>query len=244
MITVAFCDDDAAVLQKMEVYCDHYAAQRNQAIIHSTFHSPLDLLAKIEQGSRFDVLFLDILMPGEDGMKAAAEIRNYDRNVEIIFLSSSKEYALQSYDVNAFYYHLKPLREDAFFRTMDAVLAQYEKEQSRCLILRCKNGITRIEPDRVEYCEVIHRTLLIHRIDGTVLESVGNMEELSQRLLPFGCFLRPHRSYLVNLAHIQRLSYQSITTINQMTIPIPRGKYHQIKERYLEYAFKNRQVIV
>lgn len=208
-------------------------------IYDHTFHSPLDLIAEIERGIRFDILFLDVLMPGENGIDVATEIRNYDKNAKIIFLTSSAEFAVQSYTVNAFYYQLKPICEESFFRLMDAVLSQCKKEQASSLILHCKNGITRINPTQLEYCEVIHRTLFIHLTSGKVLECSGSLNELAGQLVPYGSFLRPHRSYLVNLEYIQNLSYRAITMSCLAEIPIPRGKYNEIKNAFLEYAFLN-----
>ena len=237
MIKIAFCDDDSSVLSDLHGLLALYRAENNKDIDDHTFHSPLDLIAEIERGTRFDILFLDVLMPGENGIDAATEIRNYDRNVKIIFLTSSAEFAVQSYTVNAFYYQLKPICTESFFHLMDAVLSQCEKEQASSLILHCKTGITRIKPAQLEYCEVIHRTLFIHLTSGKVLECIGSLDELGKQLIPFGSFLRPHRSYLVNLEYIQNLSYRAITMSCLAEIPLPRGKYNEIKNAFLEYAF-------
>lgn len=237
MIKIAFCDDDSAVLSDLHRLLALYRAEKDIEIDDVSFHSPLDLIAEIEQGSRFDILFLDVLMPGENGIDAAAEIRNYDKNAKIIFLTSSSEFAVQSYTVNAFYYQLKPVCTENFFRLMDSVLSQCKKEQASSLILHSKTGITRIKPAQLEYCEVIHRTLFIHLTSGKVLECIGSLDELSKQLIPYGNFLRPHRSYLVNLEYIQNLSYRAITMSCLAEIPIPRGKYNEIKNAFLEYAF-------
>lgn len=237
MIKIAFCDDDSAVLSDLHELLALYRAEKNKEIDDYAFHSPLDLIAEIERGTRFDILFLDVLMPGQNGIDAASEIRNYDKNAKIIFLTSSSEFAVQSYTVNAFYYQLKPICAESFARLMDTVLSQCEKEQASSLILHCKTGITRIKPAQLEYCEVIHRTLFIHLTSGKVLECVGSLDELAKQLIPYGSFLRPHRSYLVNLEYIQNLSYRAITMSCLAEIPIPRGKYNEIKNAFLEYAF-------
>ena len=72
--------------------------------------------------------------------------------------------------------------------------------------------------------------------------NIRRVEELCKVLLPHDCFLRIHRSYLVNMDHVQSLSYKAITMSCQTEIPIPRGKYNEIKNAFLEYAFKNGQV--
>lgn len=244
MIKVAFCDDELSVLNELRVLLDQYRVERNQEIDYVTFQSPLDLLAEIERGTRFDILFLDVIMPRETGIDAAKEIRNYDSNVKIVFLTSSAEYAVQSYTVGAYFYQLKPIWMESFFRLMDSAISSCEKEHMDSLILRCKSGITRIELRQLEYCEVIHRTLFIHLANGRVLQSVGSMDDLYKQLMTCGGFIRPHRSYLVNLEYAQSLSYQAVTLSCGAEIPIPRGKYQEIKDAYLEYAFQDGQVIV
>lgn len=245
MIKIAFCDDDVSVLDEMQGFLDQYCRERkrSQEIIHTVFQSPVDMMVKIEQGIRFDILFLDILMPGQNGIETAAEIRSYDKNIKIIFLSSSAEFAVQSYTVEAYLYLLKPLRWEAFLQVIDSVLEKYELERESRLILHCKNGITSLDPERLEYCEVIHHTLLFHLSCGKVLESTGSLDELSRRLKPHGYFLRPHRSYLVNLGYIQSISYKAITMFSQAEIPVPRGKYKEIKDAFLEYAFRDGRLI-
>ena len=244
MIKIAFCDDDLSVLNELRTLLDEYRVERNLEIAYTAFNSPLELLTEIERGTRYDILFLDVLMPGETGIDAAAEIRNYDTNVKIIFLTSSAEFAVQSYTVGAYFYQLKPIWKDSFFRLMDSAISVCEKEHTDSLILRCKSGITRVDLKHLEYCEVIHRTLLIHLSSGKVLESVGSLDDLSQQLAQYNCFLRPHRSYLVNLDYVQSLSYRAITMSCLTEIPIPRGKYSEIKNAFLEYAFQNRQVTI
>ena len=244
MIKIAFCDDELSVLNQLRVLLDQYRVDRNLEIEYTAFQSPLELLAQIERGARFDILFLDVLMPGETGIDAAAEIRQYDSNVKIIFLTSSAEFAVESYTVGAYFYQLKPVWPESFFRLMDSAAAACEKEQGDSLILRCKTGITRIEMRQLEYCEVVHRTLYFHLTDGQVLESVGSLDELSRQLESSGRFLRPHRSYLVNLDHIQNLSSHIITMASGASIPLPRGKYHEVKDAYLEHTFQCGQMLV
>lgn len=244
MIKIAFCDDDLSVLNQICMLLDKYRTQQNLELCHTSFQSPLELLAEIERGARYDIIFLDVLMPGATGIDTAAEIRNYDRNVKIIFLTSSSEFAVQSYTVGAYFYQLKPILEDNFFRLMDSAVTACEQERSDSLILRCKDGITRIELRNLEYCEVIRHTLFIHLTNGKVLESIGSLEKLWSSLEPYAEFVRPHRSYIVNLEHIQALSYRAITMTCQAEIPLPRGKFQELKDAYLEHAFHSRQVMV
>ena len=130
MIQIAFCDDDQTVLDQLSALLEKYRAQRCVQIQCTAFHSPLDLLAEIEKGTRYDILFLDVIMPAENGITAAKEIRQYDNVVKIIFLTSSAEFAVESYVVGAYFYQLKPIWEDSFFRLMDSVIAECRRADS------------------------------------------------------------------------------------------------------------------
>ena len=244
LINIAFCDDELSVLNELRILLDKYSANRNKEIVCTAFHSPLDLLAEIEKGTRFDILFLDIIMPGENGIAVATEIRNYDRYVKIIFLSCSSNFAVDSYSVNAYSYQIKPINEKTFFNVMDSAISTCERELEKDLILRCKTGITRIQLRHLEYCEVIHRTLLIHLTNGDVLECTGSLDQLSTQLAFDSRFLRVHRSYLVNLEYIKHLSYNALIMTCLTKLPIPRGKYREIKDRYLEYIFQSKHVLI
>ena len=180
----------------------------------------------------------------QNGMDVAKEIRQYDTNMKIIFLTSSPEFAVESYSVGAYFYQLKPIWEESFFRLMDAVLAECEKKKKNSLILRSKDGITRIDLQQLEYCEVLGRKLLFHLEDGAVLESAGSLDDLAGQLMQYSNFFRPHRSFLVNMEYIQNISSRSIKMVNDAEIPIPHGKCSEIKNTYMEYAFNGEQAVL
>lgn len=244
MIKIAFCDDDMEVLHQMNELLDRYRVERNEDITYAAFQSPFELLTEIEKGIRPDILFLDVVMPGQNGMDVAKEIRQYDTNMKIIFLTSSPEFAVESYSVGAYFYQLKPIWEESFFRLMDAVLAECEKKKKNSLILRSKDGITRIDLQQLEYCEVLGRKLLFHLENGAVLESAGSLDDLAGQLMQYSNFYRPHRSFLVNMEYIQNISSRSIKMVNDAEIPIPHGKCSEIKNTYMEYAFNGEQAVL
>ena len=244
MVKVAFCDDDMSVLDELKSLLIQYREKCSQEIEYASFCSSLELLDKIEKGVRYDILFLDVILPNENGISVAKEVRQYDSVVKIIFLTSSSEFAVQSYTVGAYYYQMKPIWEENFFRLMDSAISECKKEQRYSLILRCKNGITWINLDRLEYCEVIGRTLLFHMDNGMVLEGTGSMDELFGQLSQYENFVRPHRSFLINMEYIQKISYKAVTMEDLVEIPIPHGKCSEIKNLYLEYAFNRKQVFI
>ena len=182
MLKIAFCDDETQETRRLEALLEEYAADRGQDFAHTSYQSPVELMAEVEKGTRFDIILLDVLMPGENGMAAAREIREYDSNVKIIFLTSSTEFAVESYAVDAWYYQLKPIRREDFFRLMDSACAACTREQKHSLILRSKSGIVRLELEELVYCEVMGRTLTFHLNNGVVLESMGRLDDLCDQL--------------------------------------------------------------
>lgn len=244
MIKVAFCDDDISVLEQLKDLLGRYCANYGQEAECASFSSSLELLAEMERGVRYDILFLDIILPNDNGIDISKEIRQYDSVVKIIFLTSSSEFAVQSYAVNAYFYQMKPICEEDFFRLMNSAISECRKEQGHSLILRCQSGITRIELDRLEYCEVLRRTLLFHMENGKTLKSTGSMDDLCGQLSDYENFVRPHRSFLVNMDYIRKISYKAITMEDLAEIPIPHGKCSEIKNLYLEYAFSRKQVFI
>ena len=244
MLKIAFCDDETQETRRLEALLEEYAADRGQDFAHTSYQSPVELMAEVEKGTRFDIILLDVLMPGENGMAAAQEIREYDSNVKIIFLTSSTEFAVESYAVDAWYYQLKPIRREDFFRLMDSACAACTREQKHSLILRSKSGIVRLELEELVYCEVMGRTLTFHLNNGVVLESMGRLDDLCDQLVEYPNFLRPHRSFLINMEYIANIAARSITMQDGAVVPLPHGKYSETKDRYLSYIFDRKQVVM
>ena len=236
---IAICDDELSVLQEIKGLLEEYRKEYDREIEYDEFQSPLELLTKMEQCGCYDALILDILMNDDNGIDVARELRKTDTDVKIVFLTSSPEFAVQSYTVDAFYYELKPVRRDSFFALMERLYAEWEKEQNEFFIVKCENGINKIDVKDLEYCEVVSRALMICLENGTRLKSTAKITEIEAALHRFGCFIRPHRSYLVNLRYVANLSQKNITMRSGVKIPIPHGKYTKTKEVYMEYAFEN-----
>lgn len=237
MLRLALCDDDPKELHHCSALLDQYQLTRNVDITYTAFQSPLELLTAIEHGIHYDILFLDIVMPGINGITTAEEIRKWDSSVKIIFMTTSSEFAVESYTVGAYFYQLKPIYFEALASLLDNVILELDNEQDHSLIIRCKTGISRIPIPKLMYCEVLGRTLLYHMANGAIFESIGSMQDLKNALLPFPRFLSPHRSFLINMDYISNITYKEILLLNQTRIPIPRGRYSKIKESFLAYAF-------
>ena len=111
---IAICDDDSLVLQELSKLLNQYRAQNRSHLEYDVYACPLELVAQIEKGTHYDIILLDVVMPGINGIQCAKDIRAIDNFVKIIFLTSSAEYAVESYSVSAYQYLLKPLQKAAF----------------------------------------------------------------------------------------------------------------------------------
>lgn len=236
---IAICDDEAAVLDNLKALLDVYNKEYDRQIRYDAFESPLELLTQMEVKGHYDALLLDVLMKEDNGIEVAREIRKTDQDVRIVFLTSAAEYAVQSYAVDAFYYALKPVQKQDFFAVLDKLYDKWQQDKAEFILVKCENGINKIHIRDLEYCEVVNRSLILYLQNGTRLKSTVKIKELEEMLRQFGCFIRPHRSYLINLRYVENLSQKSITMKSGVVIPIPHGKYTQTKEQYFAYAFDN-----
>ena len=204
----------------------------------------MELVAQIEKGMHYDAVFLDVFMPGINGIQCAKDIRFYNNYVKIVFLTSSAEFAVESYAVRAYQYLLKPIQKENLFLTLRLLEKEAETVEKNIFILKSKNGISKISLSKLQYCEVVNRKIILHLSSGEECECNLRMNELEEKLKDYRMFLKPHRSFLVNMDYIQTLASNSILMECGVKIPVPREKYAQIKQEYMEYIFRTSDSVV
>lgn len=241
MLNIAICDDDIKDLSNMTALINGYInMQRDKNTIEYTvFQNALDLIAAMEIGQKYDLVILDILMPFMTGMDAAKEIREFNHDIKIIFFTSSPEFAVESYSVGAYYYALKPILKEKLFILLDKVISEVETQLNTSFLVKSKSGLTRIFIHRLEFAEVYGRTLLYHLTDGSVVESIGSMTELEKLLSDEVCFIKPHRSFIINMEHITTLFQREIKMQSLASVPMAKANYRTIKSAYMKFAFKD-----
>jgi DNA-binding LytR/AlgR family response regulator len=203
------------------------------------FSNAIDLLWAIEHGQRFDLVLLDILMPSMTGMDAAREIRRFDQDVRIVFLTSSTEFAVESYTVNAYYYVLKPIQKTQLFVLLDKVIDDTNNQTGSSFLIKSNQGLVRAYINKLEFAEIIGRTIFYHFTDGSITQAQGVLSELEGVLLPHSCFIKPHRSYIVNMSHIESLSQREIKMRTGNIVPMAKAHYRDIKSAYVSFTFSD-----
>lgn len=238
-IRIALCDDDPIVLEQVDAMLRKFAA-KNPAydIIISTFSSASRLMDQIEKKKSYHVYLLDIIMPDFDGISIGKAIRQEDSSAFIIFLTSSLNFALQSYEIGAFQYLLKPIQEEMLFWVLEKVLALMSSEIAERLMVRTREGITAVPYWHILWAEYVNHSICLHLYDGTIITSVTSRKSFNEtlgELLEDERFVKCHMSYVVNMAFVRTLTARDFILDNNSIIPISRKNYSYVRERYVNF---------
>lgn len=236
MLKIGVCDDDIGELSHVTALLEQYQAQKQIPAQVDVFHNAMDLMEALRRVN-YQLLLLDILMPGFTGIQAAREIRTFDSETKIIFLTSSPEFAVESYGVDAFYYLLKPIREGNFFPVLDKLLQQFRRSED-ALLLTMPSGVLRLPYSRMEVLEVNSKRLRFYLNDGSIREIHGTLSQYEPQLLERREFVKVHRSYLVNMDYIQHLKGTELITYSGVTVPISRLLSNQVRKEYMDFLFQ------
>lgn len=236
MLKIAVCDDDNAELSHVTALLRQYQGQHHIAAQVDVFHSGIELMDGLRTVN-YQLLILDILMPGFTGIQTAREIRTFDSETKIIFLTSSPEFAVESYGVGAFYYLLKPVKSGDLFPVLDKLM-QHLRRSEDTLLLTMPSGVIRLPYSYIEVLEVNSKRLLFYLNDGSIREIPGALTQYESQLLGHREFIKVHRSYLVNMDYIQHLKGNGLVTCSGVTVPVSRLLSNQVRKDYLDFLFQ------
>ena len=229
---IAVCDHESRDIEQISALLKKYENIRDQKLELRSFHNATELLSSI-QGGEYDVLLLDVLLPGFGGIQTARELRTLDQNVRILFLSHEPEFAVESYAVRAYYYLLKPITEECLFPLLDKIRSELNVQERESLLLKSRDGFVSVPFSRLEYVDVMNKTLSFHLTDGSVRELKASLADFEDVILSRPEFIKVHRSYLLNLRQLQSLGARDAVTRTGHTVPIARPLYSAVKEAYL-----------
>lgn len=239
MLQIAVCDDNIDELSNMVQLVDLYRTSRHLNCEYAVFSNGFELVSALEKGKQFDIYCLDIIMPGFTGIDVAKEIRGFDKIAPILFFTSSPEFALESYSVKAINYVLKPISKEKLFFTFDEMLEQIKAEKDEdVVIVKSNEGIQKILISNLTFAEVIGRNVLYHLRSGKVIECTEPFSSACDNLLKYKCFIKPHRSYIVNMQYVDIIENHQVTLQTLSSIPVAQGKAREIKQQYLNYQME------
>lgn len=238
MFKIAICDDEKEMLERMERLLVRYEKDREETeILVKPFRSSFLLEQNIEEGARYDLYILDMVMPERTGIEIGKAIRKYDEDAGIIYLTSSPDFALDAYGVLAQRYLLKPIQEEKVYEALDYALSHKAMHQ-KFFVMKTPEGTVRINYNDIDYVESVSRTMQVHLDDGSAITSIclrKSFEDGVRELLDDGGYVQIHKSYLVNIAKIKRLQQGNLEMESGKELPISKNRQTEVKRIYLKY---------
>ncbi len=180
----------------------------------------------------FDLLILDIqLSEGLSGMDLAKKVRETDSNVNIIFLTNDPQYVFAGYEVAAARYFMKPVSADQLYPLLNE-LEHAQPKEKKYWIFSAGGEKMKLDIDEIQVVEVMKHYIQIYTADK-IYETKLSLSEAEQAV-GAGKFISPHRSYLVQLSKIRRITRSSVIMENGQEVPLSRGKYKEINEAFIK----------
>lgn len=243
MYLIALCDDETAELEKTEKLLSGYEKkQPGLDFVIRRFENADELLCSvIERKYMPDIIFMDIYMPNKNGdlhprgIEAARELRSMSYEGKIVFLSTSKEYALEAFDVDAMQYIVKPVSQNKLFSVFDGLLKDIEEERRKYLLLKIEGKLVRISVNDILYCEAQGKVQCLHLTDGTQCILRMTMTEICEQLSQYQEFVRVGVGFVVNLGYISSMDAKELHMDNGVKIYLPRGTYKALRDQYFRY---------
>ncbi len=216
MYRIAICDDD---IETRRFLC-RIISESGISCQTKGFSGGAELLL----GYRgYDILFLDIDMPGENGIDVAKRIRKTDRKVKIIYVTGYQDYMSRSFAVHPFAFLIKPIKKEEIIRQMkEALLYSEEEEREISIRVRTTEGIEEFRISDLYYLEYQSRKLRFVLQHGEAAAR-GKVSEFAEKLAPYG-FASPHKSFIVNLYHVKAIRGYDIVMMNGDIVPLSQKR--------------------
>ena len=198
MIQIAIADDDAVFLAKIEKYVRKYQEENNTDIQLTTFSDAKELIEGYHPV--YDIVILDIEMPGMNGMEAAEKIRQTDENVVLMFITNMIQYAIRGYSVGALDFVMKPVNYYTFSLKLTRAIGRIQKNGKENFRLKLQDSVKKVPVDAIYYVEIQNRMLYYHTSEGEYVVR-GTMKNALDMLSPYH-FVKCNHWYIVNLKYV------------------------------------------
>lgn len=227
---IAICDDEEHYISKIkELMTKCYIDSKK--IDFYEFKNGEDFLLAYES-KKYDIIVLDIEMDGLNGIDVAKEIRKSDSTVIIAFLTSHQEFAVDGYEINAFRYLLKGQPDEMYIRQLTSIFKEYNQTHITFPI-QIKSAIYNISVSDIQYFEVFKRMIVVHSATDNY-KFYGKISDVENDKRLIG-FVKPHKSYYVNLAFIDHIEADVIIMSNGEKVLLSRNYKQAVTEQFLSY---------
>ena len=228
---IIIVEDKPSDTQYLRALTEQWAAAQQITTEIVSCGSADEFLLHCGENITCDLFLLDIEMPGIDGVTLAKQIRQINKNVNIVFVTGYSDYISEGYEVAALHYLMKPVDHEKFFRTLDRA---YENSLRyiRYLTLKLPDSTARVPFGDIRYLEVRQNYVTVYAYkEYTVKQTLGEFEK---QLTPDDSFFRVGRSYIVNLRCIRQVTKKEILLLDSTIIPLPRGMYEPLNREIIK----------
>jgi len=231
MINIAICDDECAEINYITSFVRKWSEIREIAVRISNYESAESFLFAYADDKTPDILLLDIQMKAMDGLELARQIRRDNEIVQIIFITGFPDFIADGYDVSALHYLMKPVKENKFYEVLDKAVLRLRK-MPRIITFPKTGGDIKLIADDIIYAEVLSHTVVLHFTKG--MEKFQMRIKDMEDLLGDG-FFKCHRSYIVSMKYVRRVTKTAMVLNNGQEISLSRNLYDEANQAFINY---------
>ena len=228
---IVICEDEKAFSNVLIEYINEWAKTTSVFVEIFTHITAEKFLYEWENSEDYDMIFLDIKMGSMTGMELAQIIRKSNKDIPIVFATNMKEYAIAGYSVDAMQYLLKPVRKEDCFACLDRV---YQSDRiKKFFMFNDLDKTFRIPHEDIIYIEKFaHNAVIVTmKNEYTFRKTISQLlEELNDNL-----FVQCHKSYIINIRHIDSLSKSFAVMSNNKEVPVSKNMVKEINEQFYKY---------
>ena len=228
---IALCDDAPQDRAYIRSILASWVENSKQLVHIEEFPSAESFLFCYAEDKAWDILLLDIEMGAMDGVSLAKKIRQDNESVQIVFITGFADYITEGYEVSALHYLMKPVKKEKLFAVMDRAVAAVQKTE-RVILLPVGREMLRLPVNQVQYVEAFSHTVAVVTTEETIQVKMP-ISELEKLL--GDAFIRCHRSYLVGIKHIARLSEVEVILDNGKALPLSRTAAPLVHKAFISY---------
>ncbi len=230
---VAICDDNDLDAGKLSMALQQL---RDEGVEYeeTSYSDGLSLIKAYRSGNRFNLVILDMIMEPLNGIDTAKALRKLDLSVPILIVTSTMEYALEGYQVNAWRYLMKPIDRELFLNEVRAIIAASAERDKPYFVINNSGGLIKIALDDILYFDSKLHTVTVHTLQSSY-SFRGVLGSIEREYADYG-FFRIHKSFLVNLRHVRRIRQLTVTLEDGEELDLSKRRVSALNEALLDFA--------
>ena len=230
---IAICDDNLNIVDEVKNLLDEYALSKNLSLDISTFNNGQ---AVLESDERFNIAILDVEMPGCNGIELGKILREKNRHIVLMYITSHKKYLDEALNLNAARFFEKPIDSKRFYDGLDNALKRIDNTTIK-FFLKEDNASVRINANDIIYVEIEpigHRKTKVVTEEKTYISS--NKIAFWEEHLISSLFVKTHKSYIINMEYITKYENNTLQLDCKYNIPISRNYQSSVHKAFIRYT--------